>query len=409
MNNKKLLKTQLNHQTNLLLSQINKLKEQMGHTNKLNHIYYFDHAATSFKPKIFLDGLNQKLDDDNLVQLKQRFINCASLWAQCLKTNQQNLFFTNNTTYAINFIAYFLEDKLSSSDQILLNYHEHSSNLYPWQELARRKQLELVYFPYDQELTITNILKAITPHTKIIPIANSSNITSFYIDIIALDHSIKKIRPDIILVVDATQFLSKNHIDLTNSKIDFLVGSFHKLYTGFGVGFFYANDQYLDQIHYSKIANFVLNTQNFLNNFRVIDLLSFLATEEFLKIWSQEKTIALIDAYEQFLINYFIDHFPKNDHGFQILNQTKDHLRYLILTHEKFVSEDLVKYFAHFNIIVASGIGCAKFANLIYQTKNIIRISFSFFNTLAEINFLLTKIAAFSETELINCLLLTNS
>ncbi|MDQ0514333.1 selenocysteine lyase/cysteine desulfurase [Mycoplasmoides fastidiosum] len=384
-----------------LVARIDAIKQKFGYYGATDSVCYLDNAATSFKPPIFLNALNQNLDFSNLTEIQQKFHRCATLWARCFNVGPEQVLYTNSATYSLNLLAYFLEDQLQPGDEILVNHHEHIANLYPWQELAKRKNLNLNYIPANQFLTEELILAMITPQTKIIPIHNFSNVTSWKIDVTSLARKIKAIRPDIILVVDATQFLQHYSIDLANSEIDFLAGSMHKVYGGFGVGFLYAHPKYLTELHTSRVSGWFLSTTNFITNYQTLDLNNFLAMEQFLELWSDPATLAAIDQYETFLAEYFIAHFPKTNHGFTIKNLDHPALKYIVLSHNKFMGPDLQRYFSHHKIIIASGVNCAKFSNLIYATRNLMRVSFCFINTIADLDYLLAKIGAFSEDQLL--------
>lgn len=385
----------------LLLFEINAVKKLLKLNGFKPNFYYFDSAATSVKLPMIYKQMQQKTNLNNLNYFYKKFDEIQQLWSNGFNTSKNNIYFTTGASVAINLIVYFLYNFLKKGDEILLNFHEHASNIFPWQNLAQKKSCKIVFCDFKTNVTIENIIKLINPKTKVIPIVNYSNVTGFYIDVNKLALAVKKIRPDIIIVADATQILQHQFIDLKNSKIDFLFGGFHKIYCPYGLGFFYANFKYHDLLLNSNINNLFLCFKNFKENFFILDLQALLAIKKFLKIWLLPQTNNAVKNYEKYLAWYFWNNFPLKT-KFKILNNYNENQNYFIIANSEFSGSDLSVYFSSKKIICRSGLCCAKYANKIFNSKNLLRISFSFLNTTKEIDYLFKAIREFDSKKLLD-------
>ena len=50
--------------------------------------------------------------------------------------------FTKGTTESLNLLAYSLTSKLKEGEEIVLTEMEHHSNIVPWQQLAKQKEIK---------------------------------------------------------------------------------------------------------------------------------------------------------------------------------------------------------------------------------------------------------------------------
>ncbi|HOO68426.1 MAG TPA: cysteine desulfurase, partial [Bacilli bacterium] len=214
-------------------------------------IIYFDNGATTFKPKQVLDSIidyysnytsnahrgdyNTSLLVDNKYEetrekVKQ-FINAK---------NTNEIVFTSGTTESLNMIinGYFKKD-----DEVLLTKLEHASDVLPWFKITKNiKYIEL----NNGLVTLDNVIKAITPNTKVISLAH---ITNTFGDI----RPIKEIteyahKHNILVVLDAAQSIPHIKVDVQDLDIDFLAFSGHKMCGPTGIGVLYGKYELLDKM-----------------------------------------------------------------------------------------------------------------------------------------------------------------
>ena len=217
---------------------------------KDKNIVYFDNAATTFKPKRVIDKICEyyneycanshrgdydisfRVDDEiDKTRCKVKdFINASK---------KEEIIFTKNTTDSINMIAfgYFL-NYLKDGDEIILSSSEHASNILPWMILSTKKNIKTVFVDSkDEKLNIEDLVSKINNKTKVISIAQITNVSGDKRDI----KKITKIAHDnnILVVVDAAQSAPHIKIDVQDLDVDFLAFSAHKMCGPTGVGVLY--------------------------------------------------------------------------------------------------------------------------------------------------------------------------
>jgi cysteine desulfurase/selenocysteine lyase len=205
------------------------------------NIVYFDNAATSFKPQIVIDAIDEyyedycanshrgdynisfKVDDeyDKTRETVKNLINAR---------RKEEIIFTQNTTDSINMVVNgFFERILEAGDEILLTKGEHASNILPWFILSLKKKVVIKYIELDEEhkLTIDALMRSITNKTKVISIAQITNVIGDLRDIKTITEIAHK--NNIFVVVDGAQSVPHMEVDVLDIDCDFLAFSAHKM------------------------------------------------------------------------------------------------------------------------------------------------------------------------------------
>lgn len=224
-----------------------------------NNLVYFDNAATTQKPKIVIDALNDYYNKDNANPHRgAHYLSVAATrdyedTREKIKTfinasSSKEIVFTKNATESLNLIAYSYAEKfIEEDDEIVLSISEHHSNIVPWQRIARIKKAKLkyVYVNEDGRLSLEDIKNTITSKTKIVSIAHMSNV-------LGTIHPIKEIgkiahENGAILVVDGAQSIPHMKIDVQDLGADFFVFSGHKMLAPMGIGILYGKEALLEK------------------------------------------------------------------------------------------------------------------------------------------------------------------
>jgi len=123
-----------------------------------------------------------------------------------------------SATYALNILALSLKNYLQKGDQICLTYLEHSSNLYPWQAIAKEKKAVIDYWPLNKKFTIdiNKLDKHISKKTKIVSFAHVSNSLGVINSVAEITQKIKKINPECLVILDACQSIA--HVSIEAKK-----------------------------------------------------------------------------------------------------------------------------------------------------------------------------------------------
>lgn len=223
-------------------------------------LVYFDNGATSQKPQIVIDKLDEVFkrynsnihrgvhfmsdkssEEYELARVKvQKFINAKS---------DHEIIFTAGATASLNCVAFsFGERFVAEDDEVIVSQLEHHANIVPWQMLCERKKAKLKVIPIDDkgEIILEEYYKLLSNKTKIVAIAQASNVLgtiSPLKKIISAAHS-----HNIPVLVDGAQGIQHGIVDVQEMDCDFYAFSGHKVYGPTGIGILYGKEKWLDAI-----------------------------------------------------------------------------------------------------------------------------------------------------------------
>jgi cysteine desulfurase/selenocysteine lyase len=214
---------------------------------------YLDSAATSLKPQIVIDAVNEynstlttnvhrsihKLGED-VTKLYEQTRDQASKF---LNTRfREEIIFTKGTTEGINLLANTLD--FQKGDEVLISELEHHSNIVPWQ----LKGLITTPIKIDAQgdIDLQDFKSKFSKKTKLVSITGMSNVLGTITPLkemikIAHSHSCK-------VLCDAAQLIVHRKVDVQDLDVDFLVFSAHKLYGPTGVGILYGKKELLTEL-----------------------------------------------------------------------------------------------------------------------------------------------------------------
>jgi cysteine desulfurase/selenocysteine lyase len=223
-------------------------------------LVYLDNAATTQKPRRVVDKIEEMYYNFNanvhrgVHFLSQEATNAhesARLTVQKFigAKSPNEIVFTHGATESINLVASsFCRAFCKEGDEILVTAMEHHSNIVPWQLQGDIKGVKLQVVPIDEngELHFDELVKKISPRTKLISVTHISNVLGTINPIeeitrIAHEH-------DIPVLIDAAQSVQHLPIDVQKIDCDFLVFSSHKIYGPTGIGVLYGKEKWLDAL-----------------------------------------------------------------------------------------------------------------------------------------------------------------
>lgn len=218
-------------------------------------LIYLDSAATSQKPRVVLDAIqNYYLTNCANVHRGVHALSDASTreWeksratiAAFLGAEDEELIITRNTTEALNGVAYGWADQhLKNGDVVLTTYLEHHANIVPWQEVCNRTGAELAYISLEttnDRLDLSSLKKLIAKYgarIKLVCFTHVSNALGTVVPVKTivemLHDAFKKDRPAI--VVDGAQAVPHLPVHFDKMDVDFYAFSGHKMLGPMGVG-----------------------------------------------------------------------------------------------------------------------------------------------------------------------------
>lgn len=211
---------------------------------------YFDNAATTFhKPQEVIDAITKALTTmgnagrgGNLVSIdsNRAIFNARENVAKFFNiANSSRVAFTSNSTEALNIA---IKGLITPSDHIITTVLEHNSVLRPLYEMEKLGT-KLTFIEADKmgNVKYEDIEKNILPNTKAIVCTHNSNLTGNSIDINKISDICKK--HNLVFILDASQSAGIFPIDVTNPNIDILCFTGHKsLYGPQGTGGIYVKE-----------------------------------------------------------------------------------------------------------------------------------------------------------------------
>jgi cysteine desulfurase/selenocysteine lyase len=224
-----------------------------------NPLIYLDSAATTHKPKVVIDRIQQyysseyaKPDEEHYFSKKTtemkeevrkkmaKFIGASS---------EQEVIFTKGCTEGINIIANgYAQALLEEGDEVIVTEMEHHSNIVPWQIACQLVGASLKAAPVtlEGEIDLDALKKMITTRTRIISISHSSHV-------LGTIHPVKEIatlahRHGAVLVVDGAQAAPHMPVNMKELGCDFYVFSCHKMGSPTGVGVLWGKEDRLNEI-----------------------------------------------------------------------------------------------------------------------------------------------------------------
>jgi cysteine desulfurase/selenocysteine lyase len=222
---------------------------------------YLDSAATSQKPRVVLDKLNDYFtkycanahrgvyrigaeaseEYEGAREKVARFIHARSA---------KEIVFTAGTTEGVNAVAYAwgMKGGFKKGDEIVTTVMEHHSNTIPWYFLREvcGAVIKFVDVNDDGTLKMEQYEKLITPRTRLVTLTLASNVLGTINpvkEIAAMAHDVGAL-----CFVDAAQGAPHLTIDVQDLDCDFLVFSGHKLLAPTGIGVLYGKQALLEEM-----------------------------------------------------------------------------------------------------------------------------------------------------------------
>ena len=316
----------------------------------------------------------------------QEFINAKS---------RKEVVFTSGATESLNYIATgFFSNILEPGDEILITKSEHASNVLPWFRLARELNLEVNYIPLDNNyyVTVENVLKSITPKTKVIALAQVTNVIGDLRPIKEIAHIAHE--RGIFLVVDGAQSVPHMKIDVQDLDCDFLAFSAHKLCGPTGVGVLYGKEELLQEMEPVNLGGGMNESFDDVNDVylkslptrleagtpNIAGVIGLGAAIDYLNKIGMDNILEHERELRKYLVNKLVD-----IKHIDIINLESD-TGIVAFNVDGIFSQDVAVYLDKYNICVRAGNHCAKILKDAVGVKNTCRVSLYFYNTKEEID-----------------------
>lgn len=370
------------------------------------NIIYFDNGATSLKPKSVIDKMNDyyynypsnahRGDYSISIKSSSEFEKARETIKDFINAKEsKEIIFTSGSTESLSMAIYgYFMNKLNPGDEVLVTKSEHASVLLPWFDLENKIGIKVKYIPLNEDYTFNydNLISSITPNTKVVSIAEITNVIGDIRDI-------KKItsichEKGIKVLVDAAQSAGHINIDVQDSNVDFLAISAHKMMGPNGIGALYGKEELLEELDpikkgggmtisfdspteivYKELPyRLEAGTQNIAGAIGFMEAINYI----------YKIGIDKIEKYTTELKEYLVSKLEKLDN---VIIYNKDVPGSTVAFNVKDVfAQDTAIYLDKHNICVRSGDHCDKKLSEELKIKNTVRVSLYFYNTKEEID-----------------------
>lgn len=223
---------------------------------KNSNLVYLDSAATSQKPQIVLDAINGYYQNYNsnvrrglypIAQEATRKVeSIRNQVAQFINAKDSSeIIFVRNTTEAINLVMNsWAYSNVGCEDVVCTTVMEHHSNFVPWQQLAKIKGAKFEVIDIDDNFQSNLKIKK----AKLLAITHVSNVLGTINSIREIIKTVRKINPQIKILVDGAQAVPHMKIDVQDLDCDFYCFSGHKMMASTGIGVLYGKKQLLSEM-----------------------------------------------------------------------------------------------------------------------------------------------------------------
>ena len=221
-------------------------------------LVYLDNGATTQKPQVVIDAIANyyRTTNSNVHrgahtlsdQATQMFEDARITMQKFLNAEKsEEIIWTRGTTESINLVAQtWVRSNVKAGDEIIISGMEHHSNIVPWQMVCEQTGATLKVIPVldDGSLDYNASLKLLSEKTKFVAVVHVSNALGTLNpveDIIREAHNVGAKT-----LIDGAQAVAHWDIDVQALDCDFYAFSGHKLFGPTGLGVLYGKEALLN-------------------------------------------------------------------------------------------------------------------------------------------------------------------
>lgn len=374
-------------------------------------LVYFDNGATSQTPQIVIDAIVDYYSNYNanihrgVHTLSQEATDKyeearLKLQKHFNAKKSHEIIFTSGTTHSINIVASGFGSILKEGDEVIVSALEHHSNIVPWQMLCEKTGAVLKVIPMniEGELLMDEYDKLVSNKTKVVFVNHISNALGTINPIKEIIDKAHKVGAAVL--IDGAQACPHIKPDVQVLDADFYVASAHKIYGPTGVGVLYGKEEWLNKLPpyqgggemikevtfekttYADLPHkFEAGTPNISGGIAFGVAIDYANSIGFKNIQQQEQEL-LAYATEKLLE---IDNLT-------IYGTTKNKTSVVSFNIDGIHPYDIGTILDKLGVAVRTGHHCAQPIMAFYKIPGTVRASFAFYNTLEEIDILVSAV-----------------
>ena len=374
-------------------------------------LVYLDNAATSQTPKQVIDCIVDYYQNLNanihrgVHTLSQEATDAYEAARKTIQTHYNiahahEVILTSGTTHSINLVANGFSSFLKSGDEILVSAMEHHSNIVPWQMLAERTGAVLKVIPMNEngELVMEAYHDLLGDKTKLVfcnHVSNALGTVNPIDEIVEAAHA-----HDAAVLIDGAQAAPHIKVDLQALDVDFYTMSAHKVCGPTGIGMLYGKQKWLNalppyqgggemiaEVTFEKTTYADLPHKFEAGTPNICGGIAFGAALDYMNAIGFEA----IAAYEAELLAYATEKLLEIK-GMKIYGTAAEKTSVISFNIQGIHPYDIGTILDKLGVAVRTGHHCAQPIMDYYKIPGTVRASFSFYNTMAEVDVLVESV-----------------
>ena len=375
--------------------------------NRGKTLVYLDSAATSLTPKQVINSESEYYEKfggsihRSVYELGEKatnaFENSRKRIADFIGASKNSIVFTKSATESINLVAEsWGYDNLKSGDVVLLTDMEHHSNIIPWQVICKKTGAEIKYLKSTGHGTINldDLRSALDNNVKIVSITHASNVFGTINPINEIIDIVKKNGSKI--MIDGCQSIPHMRVDVVDLDCDFYAFSGHKMFGPTGVGVLYSKEEILEKMRPYQTGGGIIETVTMTDSTWTsiphrFEPGSPMAAQAIALAEAVNYLESCLEKHDNSLNEYSLERM-KSINGISIYGNPPERTPIISFNIEGIHSLDLAHFLDYEGITIRSGHHCCQ---PLMQALNITacaRVSFYFYNSVEEVDFLVDKI-----------------
>ncbi|RMZ51795.1 cysteine desulfurase [Flavobacteriaceae bacterium PRS1] len=376
-----------------------------------NPLVYFDNAATSQTPQVVIDAIVNYYSSINanihrgVHSLSQEATDAYEQARQKIQTHfnakhSHEIILTSGTTHGINLVAHGFSSLLQQGDEIIVSALEHHSNIVPWQMLCEQTGAILKVIPMNQEgeLVISDYDNLLSEKTKLVFVNHISNALGTINPIKEIINKAHNVGAAVL--IDGAQSCPHLKPDVQALDVDFYVASAHKMCGPTGVGVLYGKSSWLNklppyqgggemiaEVTFKKTTYADLPHKFEAGTPNICGVIAFGVAIDYINSIGFDN----IAAYENELLNHATKNLLEIE-GLKIYGTSRNKTSVISFNIEGIHPYDIGSIVDKLGIAVRTGHHCAQPIMDFYNIPGTVRASFSFYNTLEEIDVLVDAV-----------------
>ncbi len=368
-------------------------------------LIYFDNAATSQKPRAVINAIVDYYSNYNanihrgVHTLSQEATKAFEEAREKIQhhfnaARSHEIILTSGTTHSINLVASGFESILEKEDEIIVSAMEHHSNIVPWQMLCEKTGAALKVIPMTQqgELDMKAYERLLSNHTKLVfvnHVSNALGTVNPIKEIIDKGHDYGAA-----VLIDGAQATPHIKPDVQELNCEFYTCSAHKICGPTGVGMLYGKEEWLhrlppyqgggemiSEVTFEKTTYADLPHKFEAGTPNIAGVISFGVALDYMNQLGFEQ----IAAYEKTLLDHATKRLREID-KMVIYGTSLQKTAVISFNIEGIHPYDIGSILDKLGIAVRTGHHCAQPIMDYYKIPGTVRASFSFYNTIEEID-----------------------